>query len=188
MVPAAVVDADEKGFSNLSRLLTAAGVEAHLFSSPSGYFDNKLFKVAHVAVINLSLPDFDGLDVLKFAIENSKAIAVFASINAADTEKTVAAMRLGAQSVFEKPIRAEQIISAALGASTQSPTTISNHLRKKLTNREQDVLQALLANETNKDIAERLGVSARTIETHRAKLYAKLNVNSHSELIKKWTA
>lgn len=187
MVPVAVVDADEKSFSNLSRLLTSAGVDARLFSSPSGYFDDKVFKAAHVAVINLSLPDFDGLDVLQFAIQNSKAIAVFASINAADTEKTVAAMRLGAQCVFEKPIRAEQIISAALGDSTQRPT-ISGQLQKKLTNREQEVLQALLANETNKDIAERLGVSARTIETHRAKLYAKLNVSSHTELIKKWTA
>lgn len=188
MVPVVVIDADEKSFSNLSRLLTSAGVDARLFSSPSGYFDDKLFKAAHVAVINLSLPDFDGLDVLKFALENSKAIAVFASINGADTEKTVLAMRLGAQSVFEKPIRAEQIISAALGTSEQRSKTISNQLRKRLTNREQEVLQALLANETNKDIAERLGISARTIETHRAKLYAKLNVNNHSELIKKWTA
>ncbi|MAW82125.1 MAG: hypothetical protein CMI63_17950 [Parvularcula sp.] len=191
MLPVAVIDADSKSYINLNLLLSAAGVAAHPFVNPVDYFESPLFQEAHVVVVNLALPDFDGLDVLKYAIEKSKAVSVFASINAPDTQKTVAAMRCGAQSVFEKPIRAEAIISAASGNATASGLEKRNKtilVSQQLTGREQQVLQGLLANETNKEIAEKLGVSARTVETHRAKLYAKLHVNSATELIQKWKA
>ena len=190
MLPVAVIDEDKLSRRNLHSLLAAASINAEEFSAPLGYLESGLFTNPHVSVISLNFDRFDGLDIVEATTKRSAALCVFSVINKPDTTKTVAAMKLGCTDVLEKPIRAVSIIEAAKG-QLRSKSLAKRHVidaEKSLTAREQEILRCILANKTNRQIAQELEVKIRTIETHRARLYAKLNVSSHTELIQKWRA
>lgn len=191
MLRVAIVDGDKANRQNLCLLLDAAGIEYAEFADPKTYLKSNLTTEPHVAVINLSFKDFDGLDILRLAIEQTDALASFATLDEADTEKTVAAMRLGAVCVFDKPVKADVIIGAASGKNFETGKATGvrhvNKAQKDLSAREKEILKRLLTNCTNKIIASELDVSVRTVQTHRARIYAKLGVSSQAELIRKWT-
>ena len=190
MLPVAVIDEDKVSRRNLHLLLSAASVKAVEFSTPPGYFESGLFKNPHISVISLNFSCFDGLDIVEATTKRSAALSIFSVINEPDTAKTVAAMKLGCTDVLEKPVRAVSLIEAAKGKLRSTSLSIRHvkDAKKPLTAREQEILRHILTNKTNKQIAHELEIKTRTIETHRARLYAKLDVSSHTELIQKWKA
>lgn len=191
MVPVVILDRDKQTRQNLSLVLSASNVMAEEYELASKYLDGMIFKEPHVALISLNQDGFDGIDLLHLVRSQSNALSVFASIDRPDTGLTVAAMKAGCADVLQKPIKAEPLINAAIGTSAlgagSSAVPDKRSTMTALTGREHDVLKCLLANQSNKQIASKLAVSVRTIETHRAKLYSKLRVNSQAELVKKWS-
>jgi FixJ family two-component response regulator len=109
-----------------------------------------------------------------------------------DIPTAVKAIKAGAQDFFQKPLRAEKIVSAIQEFRSQSTASASNarrptrfHLPSEatLTPRERDVLAKILSGLSGKETAFALGISPRTVEDHRANIMRKFGVRSAAELM-----
>jgi two-component system, LuxR family, response regulator FixJ len=110
-----------------------------------------------------------------------------------DVSMAVAAMKAGATDFLEKPFEADALL-AAVGAAlnpsrtdTKSDVTeVSRQRLQKLTSREYEVFEHLVAGKSNKEIAAQLGISPRTVEFHRAHIMQKMAVKGLPELVRLW--
>jgi two-component system response regulator DctR len=106
-----------------------------------------------------------------------------------DIPMVVAALKKGAFDFLEKPYsdnalvdRLEQALAVARAMHTQGTQAAERSARlASLTERERDVLIRVVAGKLNKVIADELHVSVRTVEVHRARVFAKLGVRSAAE-------
>ncbi len=94
----------------------------------------------------------------------------------------VAAMRLGVADFIEKPYPPDRLLDAVAEALAAEPPARGS--LPALTPREMDVLTALVAGRSNKEIARELGISHRTVEVHRASLMARLGARNLAEAVR----
>jgi len=110
-----------------------------------------------------------------------------------DVKSSVIAMKAGAIDFLEKPLNNELLLKSIEEAFTQSdnsPKTVENTTRldkryASLTNREKEVIHHILSGMTNKEIAEHLGISRRTVEVHRHSIMKKMKAESLPDLVRK---
>ncbi|HTD02997.1 response regulator transcription factor [Undibacterium sp.] len=107
-------------------------------------------------------------------------------------EYVTQAMQAGARGYVLKDAPAEHIIAAIesvmsgktyLSAGLQQPSNTSSSAAA-LTQREQDILKSIATGKSNKHIAQELGLSVRTVETHRLNIKRKLNIEGQADLIR----
>jgi two-component system response regulator FixJ len=109
-----------------------------------------------------------------------------------DVPLAVEAMKAGAIDFIEKPFDDEILLSAIRSALSRHAKDSEREARlamvrdrmKALSEREQEVLERLVAGKPNKVIAHELGLSARTIEVYRANVMTKMQADSLSELVR----
>lgn len=105
-----------------------------------------------------------------------------------DVGMAVAAVKKGAWDFLEKPFQDNELVDrveAALQAVMSEETQLAQRLRQALSSlsaREREVLDELLQGHYNKNIADHLGITARTVEFHRANIFEKMGVHSAVEL------
>lgn len=156
-----------------------------------------------VAVLDVDMPHLDGFQVArKLLANNSEAAIVFLTMHS-DEAMFHAALDIGAKGYVLKDSAiddiVEAIIAAAAGRSfTSLPMTTyfskrQNHNQvpgeqqsglRQLTPTEHRILKLLADYKTNKEIAEELSVSPRTVETHRSRICQKLNLQGSHALMK----
>jgi DNA-binding NarL/FixJ family response regulator len=144
-----------------------------------------------LVLLDISLPDMSGLDVLE-ALKSSPLIPAHTTPHvlmvSMHADKTYAdrALRLGASGYLIKDSAPEEL-EAALIAVANGETWISPLIRTTaephglgelptLSRRQQEVLVLIVRGTSTKDIATKLGLSAKTIEAHRAQIMAKLGI------------
>jgi two-component system response regulator DctR len=107
-----------------------------------------------------------------------------------DVPLAVGALKKGAFDFFEKPFNDNELVERVLDAlrsdevlrqEQQADATVASHLGR-LTPRERQVLERILAGDHNKAIADALDIAVRTVEVHRAKVFEKMGVRSAVEL------
>ena len=98
----------------------------------------------------------------------------------------LAATQVRAQSSSAWPQKTIKILvpNPAGGSADLFPRLISEALMAKLTGREAQVLERIVAGRLNKQIADDLGISIKTVEAHRANIMEKLNANTVADLLK----
>ncbi|HUO01926.1 MAG TPA: LuxR C-terminal-related transcriptional regulator, partial [Rhizomicrobium sp.] len=109
-----------------------------------------------------------------------------------DVTMAVTAMRAGAFDFLEKPVDDEHLLSSVRKALSEGHKTrqsaresrMAAELIANLTQREREVLDRLVLGMSNKLVAYELGISPRTVETHRARLQTKLNARDLSNLVR----
>lgn len=136
----------------------------------------------NLALIDLKMPGLSGLDVLRAL--GTPPFPILMMSAQGDVKSVVQALKLGATDFIEKPFTAEELdhaIANALGELEQPDR--QQTILDALTPREREV--ALLLNEglTNKEIAQRLDCSPRTVEIHRAHVFKKLDVRNVTGLV-----
>lgn len=112
----------------------------------------------------------------------------------ADVALAVRAMKEGAFDFLEKPVERSALLAAVNAALATSRTQLARvrcmqELRARfdtLSAREKEVVDDILSGYGNKEIAERLGISARTVETHRANAMTKLGARTLADLVRAW--
>lgn len=185
MLTVAIVDPDSRHRQNLERLLKSFGVPFEGFESGEEYLTSALVGNPHVVALSLNQIDIDGFDLIKLAVEQSAAVAVFAVLDKPSVPLAVRAIKLGADDVFERPVSVEPIVRAArLGARVDKSSPKGEGL-KPLSNREKEVLDFLLAGKNCRDIANALKISVRTAEAHRRNIFQKTGVHSQVDLVRK---
>jgi len=157
-------------------------------------------EAADVLVLDLSMPGMDGFETLKQVKASHPALKVLVLSMHADAEYVARAVREGADGYLLKDSAVQDLVRAVetvrAGGVYHSPEVqkeLADLVRGRtampgtldeLTAREREVLQCIAEGLATRDIATRLGISARTVETHRANLMRKLMVHSVAQLVR----
>ncbi len=154
-----------------------------------------------VLVLDISMPDKDGIEVIRKLKEEGKTCAILVLTVHEDDALLREAVRLGAAGYILKHAAESELISAirsvfrgelyihpkmirSLLQPDSSTTVQGQSTLEKLTLREVEVLKLIVQGYTNKQVAEELGISIRTVEGHRANLTDKLAIRSRVDLLR----
>lgn len=154
-----------------------------------------------ILLLDIVMPGLNGIEVIREALKVSSNTRILVLSMHSDESYVVQAFRNGASGYILKDARSQELLEAvrlvAAGQRYLSPPlsqrAIDAYLEKvesegfdpydTLTPREREILQLAAEGFTNSDIGERLFISPRTVETHRAHLMRKLSLRSHTDLV-----
>lgn len=185
-----VVDDDESLRTALLRLLDAAGYEAQGYASTGDFLLHSPRERPGCLLLDLRLPGPSGLDLQASLPDNGFSLPVVFMTGHPEVAASVRAMKAGAVDFLEKPVERKTLLDAlqralARDASQRQARAEAEHLRARfaaLSPREHEVLARVVAGKLNKQIADELGVSERTVKSQRAQLMDKLGAGSSAEL------
>lgn len=142
-------------------------------------------------ILDVRMPGMSGLELQKFLNERQCPLPII-FISAHGTVPTaVHAMQAGAVDFLMKPFDNNMLLEcvercvlrAHQNANKNTQASTTRELLKKLTAREREVLDLVVAGQSNKQIAAKLKISIKTVEAHRAKIMNKMQVKSLAELV-----
>jgi FixJ family two-component response regulator len=186
-----IVDDDDAICRALSRLLRVQGFRVRTYSNPHAYLDESDALSPSCALIDIRMPDLDGLGLLRLIRGNGIEVPIVFMTATGDIQTIVGAMREGAVDLLPKPFTAEQL-SAALNRAMQS-AAITDHDRRwlddlwraaaGLTPREAEVCGLVACGFPNKRVAALIGTKEKTVKVHRGRVMQKLGMASFADLV-----
>jgi len=187
-----IIDDDEAVCGSLSSVLATYGFQTRSFTSPRAALDALPQIDAGCILLDVRMPDMDGLTALKLIQSSGEAAPVIMITGHADVPMAVQAMKLGAADFIEKPIDDETLaasIRAALDRRERDAgeVTITRAVRERyatLTPREKAVASLVVDGYSSAAIAANLNISVRTVDHHRASILAKMQATSLPQLLK----
>lgn len=189
--PIYVVDDDYAVREATCALLEAAGYEPKAFASGTEFLEDADLHGGGAALLDICMPELTGLEVQALLAERGSNLSVIVLTGHGDIRTAVQAIKAGATDFLEKPYEPQALLGAVergLRLSAEAGTGVraldARGRLARLTPRECEVLQALMAGGTNKSIARRINVSPRTVEMHRANMMERLGVRSLSEALR----
>ena len=186
----AIIEDDADARATLTDALAQAGFEVICFSDGSGLLARARIRTPLCVFLDVGIRDKRRFGLLDRIGEESWRAPVFASSTDASIPLAVDAIQRGAFDFIAKPFDGGDIVArvrTALMTTRGSREELPARLRNdaQLTAREWDVLEGIALGETNKEIARRLGLSSRTVESYRADILSKCNVRSTTELVRR---
>lgn len=186
-----VVDDDPGVLRALARLFAAGGYEVSLSGSTREFLDAYDAAATGCLVLDLSMPDMDGLALQALLRERGVACPVVFLTGCGDIPTSVRAMKAGAIDFLTKPVDGDALLDAVRRGIDLDDASRRLRLQQRnaqslldtLTPREHDVVPHLLEGRLNKQIAADLGVAEKTIKVHRSRILHKLGVRSLVELV-----
>lgn len=187
-----VIDDDEGVRDSLCVLLETKGYTTRAHGSCQDFLSNLSVADALCVVADMRMPEMGGLDLQKHLLEKSIDLPFIVITGHGNVPSAVQALKSGAVDFIEKPLKTDLFL-AAINSAVESRRArlkmtegISSARQRiaALTPREHDVLRHLIAGSPNKIIAFELGISARTVENHRARLMVKMQADSLAELVR----
>ncbi|MEA3061841.1 MAG: two-component system, LuxR family, response regulator FixJ [Sphingomonadales bacterium] len=155
------------------------------FDSAESFLAGHPHRPPGIIVVDIALPGINGLDLLEAIAQGRAAYPVIVVSGNGAVSHAVRAGRLGVVDFIEKPFRVDQLVAAAEKAFDLLRTQKLSRVRalETLTPREKEVLVAFADGAPNKIVAYDLGLSARTVELHRANMMRKLGVRSLTQAL-----
>ena len=186
-----LVDDDARVREALSELLASHEIEHVTFGSASEYLEYARSDLSACLVLDLKLPDVDGLDLQRTLAETNCPPIVFISGHA-DIPSSVRAMKAGAIEFLTKPVDEKTLIDAIRAgfAKDRRQRQIATELASlkerfsTLTPREQEVFPLVTDGMLNKQSAAVLGVSEVTLQVHRGQIMRKMKAESFADLVR----
>ncbi|MGC1861817.1 MAG: response regulator FixJ [Methylocystis sp.] len=188
-----IVDDDRAVLAALNFLLTAEGYAVRAHECARTFLDMIQQDDCGCLVTDMRMPGMSGLDLLAKMKERRVSMPVIVISAHGDVPLAIAAMKQGAIHFFEKPFDNDALLDSIRAALTRREESEPAHdaetqmIKERfatLSKREKDVLAALLNGRPNKTIAYDLGISARTVEVHRANMMKKTQATSLAELVR----
>jgi len=187
-----IIDDDPEVLQALAFLLTAAGFAVQIHDSAVAFLARPDKTEGGCIVADIRMPGIDGLDMQRRLRAEGNPTPVIIMTGHADVALAVEAMKAGAVDFIEKPFDDQGLIKAVRVAlarrqdereRSQQIAELRNRL-ERLSDRERQVLDGLVAGKANKVIANDLNLSVRTVEGYRASVMAKMQAHSLSALIR----
>ena len=187
-----LVDDDAEILASLITLFDAHGYRCAAYPSGRAFLASVRESMVGCAVVDVRMPEIDGLTVVEELERRGGRLPVILMTGHGDVPLAVRAMKAGAIDFVEKPCRfAELRESVERGFAISErrrlagPSALdASRLVALLTPREREVFDRLVAGDANKAIARRLGISARTVEIHRARVLEKLAARGLPDLVR----
>lgn len=186
-----VVDDDEGVRMGLQLLLASGGLQSACYSDPQGFLDSCQGQTPGCILLDVRMPGMSGLDLQQRLHDRGVRLPVIVLTGHADVPMAVRAMKVGAFDFIQKPFNEQQLLDRVLEAIAQDRqrrardserAAVSERLQR-LTPREREVLDRIVAGRANKVIAHELAISERTVELHRAHLLHKMELRSVAQLV-----
>lgn len=186
-----VIDDDEGVREGLTILLAEAGFMVRAYKSGIDFLEHLASANSGVIISDIRMPGIDGLELQQRLKAAENALPVIFITGHGDIQMAVRAIKDGASDFIEKPFDDDSLIAAvhtalerkAAASASKSNTEVAERLAS-LTPREKEVLDCLVIGKLNKITAHELGMSIRTVETHRARIMQKMQAQSLSELVR----
>lgn len=185
-----LVDDDEAIRDALTWLLRSRGIQARVWDSAEAFLADYRPDLAGCLILDLRMRAMSGLELFDRLLALGCQLPVIFLTGHGDVPQAVHALKQGAFDFLEKPFNdndlADRVIQAMdLDASRRARDHQASAVRERLnglTAREREVMRAILAGKMNKVIADELHIAMRTVEVHRAHIFAKMGVKSAVEL------
>ncbi|MCI5850538.1 MAG: response regulator transcription factor [Sutterellaceae bacterium] len=187
-----VVDDDDAIRDSLRWLLEANDYKVELYDSGESFIAKYDPNAIAVLVLDVRMPGMSGLEVQEHLLARKADLPIIFITGHGDVPMAVRALKKGAVDFIEKPFQ-----QAALKAQVEHMLTearerrmknerqsLNEALLAKLTPREQQVLERIVAGRLNKQIADDLGISIKTVEAHRASIMDKTNSGTVADLMR----
>jgi two-component system response regulator FixJ len=187
-----VIDDDEAVRDSLSLLLETAGFRVRTFAGGAEFLAEVPRLEPGCLVVDVRMPEIDGFELQDRLGKAGVMLPTVVITGHGDVPLAVRAMRAGAVDFVEKPFTEDTILasirlalSSGARAAAPDPEAAAAAARlERLSPRERDVLEGLVAGQPNKSIAHDLSISPRTVEIHRARVMDKMQARSFSELVR----
>jgi two-component system response regulator FixJ len=187
-----IIDDDPAILTSTSGFLVAKGLGVQTYASAEDFLESIGPHTVGCVVTDVRMPGISGIELMSKLQERNLPLPIIVVTAYADVLLGSEAMKRGAIDLLEKPFKNSDLVMAirdalglrnegtAVGPNTQTPKARLS----SLTTTEKEVLARLLEGAPNRLIADELGLSVRTFETHRATVMSKMKANNMAELVK----
>ena len=191
-----LIDDDEAVRDSLALLIGTVGLRVQTWADPTAFVEQFDREAIGAIVLDVRMPGTSGLTVLDTLRAQGVDQPIVMLTGHGTVEMCRRAFKAGAAEFLEKPVNDELLIETLQNAVRQHVKSRQRHLANRaarerygqLTEREREVLGLIVEGLTNKDIGRALTLSPRTVETHRANLFAKLEAESLAQLIRHYAS
>lgn len=189
--PIFVIDDAADVRDSLEVLLDSAGYRCRAFESALAFLAEVRPAWKGCIVVDVRMPGMTGIELMKELTLRGIRLPVVVITAHADVPMAVAALKSGAVDFIEKPFRGDVLLASIKTALATPMDEVGRAggasaaaLLKTLSEREREVMLLLVAGHSNKVVAERLGISTRTVEVHRAHIMQKTQADSLADLVR----
>jgi len=191
-----LIDDDQAVRDSLALLIGTVGLRVQPWSDPQAFLNTFDREAIGAIVLDVRMPGISGLSVLDTLVAQGVDQPVIMLTGHGTVDMCRRAFKAGAAEFLEKPVNDEALLEALQNAVRQHVRSRQRHQADRaarerfaqLSEREREVLGLIVEGLTNKEIGRALGLSPRTVETHRANLFAKLQAPSLAQLIRHYAA
>ena len=187
-----VVDDDEAVRDSVQWLLEGQDFRVRSFESAEVFLARYDPREVACLIVDIRMDGMSGLELQDRLIERNSPLPIAFITGHGDVPLAVDTMKKGALDFIQKPFNEQQLVPLVERMLEQARANFAEHqqaasrdaLLSKLTGREAQVLERIVAGRLNKQIADDLGISIKTVEAHRANIMEKLNANTVADLLK----
>lgn len=187
-----VVDDDQAMRNSLKWLIESIGMKVETYASADAFIEGYYPGRSGCLLLDVRMPGMSGLDLQEHFLRENIRIPIIIITGHGDVPMAVRAMKAGAVDFIEKPFNDEMLLDSIRNALTLDQELRNEQAQRAeiaarlahLTPRELEVMGMVTSGQSNKEIATRLGVSAKTVEAHRARVMDKMHADSLADLVK----
>jgi FixJ family two-component response regulator len=187
-----IVDDDAQTLRAFARILRVEGFAVDTFPTASEFLKHTPIDAPSCLILDLRLPEIDGLQLQQLMRDAHVDMPIIFVSGYGDVRSTASAMRSGAVDFLEKPVEDSRLLDAVARAVELDAVRLARRheseqakaLLRRLTPRERQVCELVARGLLNKQIADELGASERTVKIHRARAMQKLAVGSVTDLVR----
>ena len=190
----ALIDDDPAVLDSLRLYLEGNGVKVTCFRAAEDFLaTNEVQRSFHCVVTDVLMPGLSGIDLVRKMAAVGNPIPIILMTAHGDVEMAVGAIKLGAFDFVEKPFDEKRLLDSIRDAisDAREAKEASTDLRQlqaladSLTARQREVMELAAAGLSNKEIALRLRVSPRTVESHRAWMMERMQARNLADLVRR---
>lgn len=191
-----IVDDDEDVRDALSMLMRAAGLHTETFAAARDFLQRLNPRDSGCLILDIRMPGMTGLELQSELHKRRSRLPIVFLTGHGDVPLAVKAMKAGAVDFIQKPLDEHRLVMAVMNAlkthagqgmeADQSGEASMNQSDRlaSLSRRETDVLEQVISGKQNREIAEALYISIKTVEFHRANIRQKLGVSNLPDLFR----
>lgn len=185
-----IVDDDPDQLASLEIMLSAEGWDVACYERASDFFAEDTPSRPGCLILDVRMPEISGLEMQEELNRREYPLPILFLTGHGDVDMAVHTLKKGAKDFLLKPVDAPRLLTSVATIVQEDcdqrdmPLDSAAWKRKfrELTEREQEIVRYVASGLLNRQIAERLGISERTVHAHRLSAYRKLNVHNVADL------
>lgn len=186
-----VVDDNSAMREAITFLLESEGWNVVSYANAETFLREDAPSIRGCLVLDIKMPGINGLQLQQILNDRGYNLPIIFLTGHGDIEMAVSAIKSGAVDFLQKPLDNERFLKVVADSVAQSEkgytdlsmnTYEARKLWQTLTDREQEIIRKIASGSLNKDVALHLGISVRTVETHRANSLKKLGLKTVAEI------